>query len=57
MQSLKDLALMVSNKKPFFSLKKENMSITSLEHVWKKEEKKVYLWSAWRDQQSHKVAT
>ena len=52
MQSLQDLALMVSEKRP----KQGNMSIISLEHVWKSNIV-VYSWSTWCSQQSYKVST
>ena len=57
-QSLKDLALMVSEKKPMLKgfLKQRNMSIISLEHVWNSKTA-IYSWSTSHNQQSYAVST
>ena len=57
MQSLKDLALMVCEKKPtWFFFKRGNMSVISLEHE-RKSKIVVYSWSTRCNQQSYKVST
>ena len=56
-QSSKDLAITVSEKKAMikcFFFKRDNMSVTSLEHV-RKSQRVVYSWSSWNNQQSYKV--